>query len=276
MSEIPETLSTSALAKALKKTTKQMFAELETLGWIERQHEAWQLTTKGEFEGGKYRESQKFGRYIIWPREVAEHKALSSPDAGLLSLSQLSKHFSLSRTTMEQILQEMAWIRANKKGWQVTPLGEKNGAHQRENRSTGVPYVLWSDSTVEHEVLTDWVEEVQTGLNDLELRCCDGHQVANEAERLIDNWLYLSGLAHAYKRRLPFSEKLYADFYLPQHHLYVEYWGDQVAATELSAKMRKKELLETNNCACIEIQDEDLLRLDEALTRKLLNHNIEI
>ncbi|WP_415896775.1 hypothetical protein ACMXYX_13040 [Neptuniibacter sp. QD72_48] len=276
MSEIPETLSTSALAKALKKTTKQMFAELETLGWIERHEDAWKLTAKGEFEGGKYRESQKFGRYIIWPREVTEHKALSSPDAGLLSVTQLSRHFSLSRSVMEQVLHEMAWIRANKKGWQVTSLGEKNGAYQRENASTGVPYVLWSDAVLDHEVLIEWIEEVKVGLNSQELICCDGHLVANEAERLIDNWLYLSGLAHAYKRRLPLTERIFADFYLPQYHLYIEYWGDQVTARELSAKMRKKELLKANNCACIEIQDEDLLQLDEALTRKLLKHNIEI
>ena len=45
---MPETpLSTSALAKALGKTTKQMFSELESMGWILRSQDSWQLTSKG-------------------------------------------------------------------------------------------------------------------------------------------------------------------------------------------------------------------------------------
>ena len=42
---------------------------------------------------------------------------------------------------------------------------------------------------------------------------------------LIDNWLYMQQIAHAYERKLPVEEDVYCDFYLPAGKAYIEYWG---------------------------------------------------
>ncbi|MGH1462679.1 MAG: hypothetical protein ACRBB6_11630 [Neptuniibacter sp.] len=265
-------LSTSALAKSLGKTTKQMFAELESLGWIERKEESWKLTAKGEFEGGKYRESQKFGRYIIWPSTVTLHNALSNTDAHLLTATKLAKHFSLTRKRVDQILVEMGWVQSTRKGWVVTPQGESEGGCQRENPNTAVPYVLWPLSIQHHSVFNRQIDE----LSGRSLFCCDGHEVSCVQEQKIDNWLYLTGLLHAYRRRLPFEEEFQSDFYLPQFHLYIEYWGEGNSPAQLSVKMRKKECIVQAGYKLIELQDEDLDALDEVLPRKLLKFGIEV
>lgn len=276
MSDVPSPLSTSALAKKLGKVSKQMFAELELLGWIERQKDSWVLTTKGEFEGGKYRESKKFGRYIIWPNKTLEHKALIKPDAHRMSTSQLAKTVDLSNRMIEKVLQELGWIKAGRKGWLLTASGIALGACQREDSISGIPFVLWPSELVENRVFTDWVYALKQGARSDALLCCDGHQVGCEAERIIDNWLYFSGLMHAYQRRIPDEEQLYADFYLPQHHLYIEYWGVGNPKQQLALKMKKKEKLKAMNANLIEINDEDLEHLDEVLPRLLLKHDIEI
>lgn len=265
-------LSTSALAKALGKTTKQMFAELESLGWIIRNEESWQLTAKGEFEGGSYRESQKFGRYIIWPSEVTEHNALTSPDAHLLSCTKLAKKLSLTRKVLDQIFSELGWVIPSRKGWEVTTQGSTAGGCQRENADTAVPYVVWPVTLVDHPVL---VQQVQARIDTEELCCIDGHIVSCAQELKIDNWLYYSGLLHAYRRRLPFEEEFYADFYLPQYHLYIEYWGAGNEPAQLGDKMRKRERLTEAGYKVIELQDQEIENLDEVLPRKLLKYGIE-
>ena len=270
MSDTP--LSTSALAKALGKTTKQMFAELDSLGWIRREHDSWTLTTKGEFEGGCYRQSQKFGRYIIWPAAIVDHAALVSPDAQLLSSSKLARHFEIQRKAMDQLLSEAGWVKPGRKGWFVTTQGEAEGGCQRENLSTAVPYVLWSPSLLENPVLIERIEQLKTSD---ELLCCDGHQVASEAERKIDNWLYFSGILHAYRRRLPFAEEFYSDFYLPVHQVYIEYWDDSKNAKGLADKLRKKTKLEAAGCRVIELRSHELEQLEDNLSRALLKYGIE-
>lgn len=270
MSDSP--LSTSALAKALGKTTKQMFAELESLGWIERKGDSWRLTSKGEFEGGKYRESQKFGRYIIWPATAVSHNALSNADSHLLTSTKLAKHFSLTRKQIDQILVELGWVLPARKGWLVTRQGEIEGGHQRENINTAVPYVLWPSGITSNEVLKRSIEEL-TGDDFI---CCDGHQVSSVQEQKIDNWLYFSGLLHAYQRRLPFEEKYLSDFYLPQYHLYIEYWGEGNAPSQLPEKMNKKERIVQAGFKLIELDDQDIEVLDEVLPRKLLKFGIEV
>lgn len=270
---MPETpLSTSALAKALGKTTKQMFAELDSLGWIRRQSDNWQLTTKGEFEGGRYRQSQKFGRYIIWPADVVTHAALVNPDTQLLSSSKLARHFDISRKTMDQLLSEAGWVKPGRKGWLLTPQGEVLGGCQREIQTTAVPFVLWDAAILESAVLIERIKQLQTSDT---LVCCDGHQVALEAERKIDNWLYFAGLLHAYRRRLPCAEELYSDFYLPSHQVFIEYWGDSKNAKALAAKLRKKTIYEELDCRVIELRSDEVQQLDDHLSRALLKYGIE-
>ena len=47
----------------------------------------------------------------------------------------------------------------------------------------------------------------------------------SKAEMLIDNWLYMAEIVHAYERKLPIEEDVYCDFYIPKGKVYIEYWG---------------------------------------------------
>ena len=269
-------LSTSALAKALGKTTRQMFSELESLGWILRKDDSWVLTSKGEFEGGLYRESQKFGRYIIWPVTVAKHKALTNPNAGLITLHKIAKHFQLADKYATRLISELGWIKPERKGWVLTPKGESTGGLSREDSKTGVPYVLWPEDILDNKALSDWVDQLTTKpANGLYL-CCDGHQVVSAACRDIDNWLYLSGIAHAVKRKLSEEDEQYADFYLPTYQIYIEYWGEQVVGEDLARKMKRRDYYQKFKHKVIEISDEDLNDLETTLPRLLLKQGVEI
>lgn len=64
--------------------------------------------------------------------------------------------------------------------------------------------------------------------------CQDGHIVKSKSERDIDNYLFRTGIQHAYEKKLPYgansNEVLHPDFYLPHYlgkdkHVYIEHWG---------------------------------------------------
>lgn len=63
-------LSRSALAEKLGVSLKELTQHMIDAGWIVQEGKQWQLTAKGEFEGGIYRDSHKYGRYIVWPASV--------------------------------------------------------------------------------------------------------------------------------------------------------------------------------------------------------------
>jgi hypothetical protein len=54
-------LSTTALARKLDIPVQQLFAVLKDYGWIQRPSDSWVLTPKGEFEGGTYHSSRRYG-----------------------------------------------------------------------------------------------------------------------------------------------------------------------------------------------------------------------
>ncbi len=60
-------LSTSALAKQRQIEPKSLFNELKQLGYITWHDEQWLLTDVGARFGGDYVESEKYGRFIVWP-----------------------------------------------------------------------------------------------------------------------------------------------------------------------------------------------------------------
>ena len=63
-------LSTSALAKALGKSSKALFQQLVEMGLIVRNANNWDLTSAGKLKGGVYRQGDKYGRYIVWPQAL--------------------------------------------------------------------------------------------------------------------------------------------------------------------------------------------------------------
>jgi hypothetical protein len=81
---------------------------------------------------------------------------------------------------------------------------------------------------------------------------------------------------HAAGRRLSVEGDYRCDFYLPSLQLYIEYWGDETAPGQLSAKLAKRSVYERSGLALLELDAEDLPRLDEVLPRKLLKYGLAV
>ena len=54
------------------------------------------------------------------------------------------------------------------------------------------------------------------------------------------------------------------------------HWGDETAPGQLSAKLAKRGVYERNGLALLELDAEDLPRLDEVLPRKLLKYGLAV
>ena len=100
--------------------------------------------------------------------------------------------------------------------------------------------------------------------------------VRSRAEVLIDNWLYMQGIVHAYERRLPIEEECYCDFYLPGGKgVYIEYWGLESDPKYRDRKTVKQAIYAKYNLRLIELADAEIERLDDALPRLLIKFGIE-
>ena len=272
-------ISTSMLAKTLGKSSRQMFAELEALGWIRREQDQWQLTAKGEFEQGSYRDSDRYGRYIVWPESVVAHRALVNAEDNYTGAKGLGLKTGLTAVRINQLLAELGWIKPRLKGWQLTPGGQAQGGIQKEDAHTAIPYVSWPKNLPENTVfkrsLTQFSQHQATPQDYHGCCAMDGHLLRSVAEVKIDNWLYLAGIVHACDKALPVSESARADFYLPQAGLYIEFWGSENDPSYLATKMHKKALYEANNLDVLELQEDDLNDLDELLPLQLRRFGVE-
>ncbi|MFO8017054.1 MAG: hypothetical protein R6U96_00320 [Promethearchaeia archaeon] len=57
-------------------------------------------------------------------------------------------------------------------------------------------------------------------------KCLDGHVVRSKGELIIDNHLHRLGLEHEYEQTIRVrGRKIKYDWYLPNHDIYIEYWG---------------------------------------------------
>jgi hypothetical protein len=215
----------------------------------------------------------------------------------LLTSSKIGQYFDLSPIKTNLILAELGWIEKYVKGWLPTDRGNALGANIKESNK-GVPYVVWPESILKNTALLSSVTE-QTGprvvpapadaappkpatpaakpdpakpLDDFRtkfpatLRTQDGHMVRSRAEVLIDNWLYMQGLVHAYERRLPIEEECYCDFYLP---------GGKGVYIECDRMAVKQAIYAKHGLRLIELGDAEIERLDDVLPRMLLRFGIE-
>ena len=105
-------------------------------------------------------------------------------------------------------------------------------------------------------------------------RSTDGHLVRSRAEMLIDNWLYMQQIAHAYERKLPVEEDVYCDFYLPAGKAYIEYWSMEKDPAYAARMQEKKAVYAKHGLNLIELTDQDILNLDDVLPRLLLKFGI--
>jgi len=289
-------LSTSALARKLNIPTQQLFATLKDYGWIQRAGETWSLTPKGEFEGGTYRQSRRYGRYIVWPETLDKHPLISAIESNqrITATGMVRYYPRLHARQINRALAEIGLQHHSILGWELTELGKTLGGQQEESGNSGAYYVTWPHEVIDHPVLhreltrqSDQVQappaEQEAVEGDLfaaaedETPACggiDGHQLQSPLEVQVCNWLYLAQLAHAYQRALPTEELVLADFYVPAGSVYIDCWDDDVPAQSLTSKLHRRELYKQMGLRNIEINAADAERLDEVLGRGLLAFGI--
>ena len=289
-------LSTSALAKKLSIPSQQLFVTLRDYGWIERQGEHWGLNPKGEFEGGTYQNSRRFGRYIVWPETIETHPLIVAIESSQrITAAGMRRYYPrIHPRQINRALAELGLQHHSIVGWELSALGRTLGGQQEESENTGAFYVTWPHEIVDHPVVhreltrqTDQNEPASAPVSssepDLfveaagsveEFNGIDGHCLNGRLEMRVCNWLYLAQLAHAYRRALPTEEIVLADFYLPAGNVYIDCWEADVPATELSAKLHKRDVYKELGLRSIEVNAADAEKLDEVLGRGLLAFGI--
>ncbi len=281
-------LSTSLLAKERSIPQDQLFRLLSSQGLIEKKDEKWILTGAGEKRGGIYL-TGKFGQYVAWPKDLdlSETKVDATK---FLTATALGQHFNLSANKINYVMSELGWIKKGLKGWIVTEQGKKIGAEQGEDSRSGVPYARWPEKIVRISALKDSVDNIK-GVDkpktendkmdsfrhkfEATHRATDGHFVRSKAEMLIDNWLYMAEIVHAYERKLPIEEEMYCDFYIPTGKVYIEFWGLENDEKYLVRKREKIAIYQKYSFNLIELTDQEVLNLDDILPRLLLKFGVQ-
>ena len=207
----------------------------------------------------------------------------------LITSTEIGKILGLSPTKVNTHFSEIGWTQKTTEGWILTPLGKHVGGVQKKHPQSGNLYVVWDESIVKHPDITtntNTIEILHEPKNAVEsefrtkfpakLRATDGHYVRSRAELLIDNWLYMGEIVHAYERKLPITEEAYCDFYLPSGKVYIEFWGLENEEKYSNRKQIKINLYKKYNFSLIEIQNTDVERLDDILPSKLLSYGIKV
>lgn len=121
------------------------------------------------------------------------------------------------------LLSELGCVKKGElKGWFLTEQGRQIGGVQVEAKKLGVLFVRWHESIVEVCALVETISQVKGTASkerntisgskedkgfrekfEAKLRTTDGHSVSSKAEMLIDNWLNMAEIVHAYERKLP-------------------------------------------------------------------------
>ncbi|MCV6626629.1 MAG: hypothetical protein OIF38_11065 [Cellvibrionaceae bacterium] len=276
--------SRTALAEKLDMPLKALTQKLMEAGWLAHEDDGWQLTAKGEFEGGEIRHSKKYGDYIVWPAKVLEHAIFADQGPQLLSASAIAKQYHIRARQVNALLAEQGLIERDVRGWRLSAFGRSVGGSIHTHEPSGRTYALWEPG------LLDTLQPMAAELTDLamgsrleaealaapaECMALDGQPHSYRALKMVGDWLYLAGLGHSCGRPLPRDRRQRSQFYLPDSRLYIEVWGLNMAPAELSAQFARQEYYERESCPYISLSIEDLANLDEVLSRKLLERGIE-
>ncbi|MCX2973425.1 hypothetical protein EYC87_07470 [Halieaceae bacterium IMCC8485] len=291
MSQDDGKLSTTALARKLDIPVQQLFATLRDYGWIQRSEETWVLLPKGEFEGGSYQNSRRFGRYIVWPQTLDRHPLLAAIESNKrITAASMRRYYSrLHARQINRALAEIGLQHHSILGWELTDLGRSMGGQQEESEASGAFYVTWPHEVIDHPVVhreltrqSDQMPTLEPGDSSAEpdlfasaetkLNCdgIDGHLLRTPLQMRVCNWLYLAQLVHAYRRALPTEELVYADFYLPAGSVYIDCWEEETSASDLRERLNKREVYRDLGLCSLEVNASDVDSLDEVLGRGLL------
>lgn len=284
-----EKVSTSALAKMRNVEAKLLFADLQRAGYITRQDDKWLLTEEGAKFGGEYVEHAKFGQFIVWPTTL--HIELSSTTGKTLSATQLGDKLNLNPKRINQLLSELGWINKSETGWNVTATGVRAGGQQRIDKESQHSFVVWHEVVLKNKRLKQSVveflgQDAESHSTDKSFssfrqkfeakhRTLDGHYVRSKGELLIDNWLYLAGVVHAYERQLPIEQDVTSDFYLPTGKVYLQFWGSDHGEISQDDRETIRSVYEQHQFNLIEVDASELERLDEVLPQRLRQFGIK-
>lgn len=299
-----EYISTSALANELDIKSGDLFDKLKTLGWIDRKNDKWILTDLGKQKGGQIRNNPKFGEYIVWPENISIDSGQQKDKPKLLNATAIGEHFNISNKRLNLLLNELGWIEKTVQGWGITHLGKTLGGKQFEHETSGGTYVLWPESIFQNKDLLEVFQETPKNnpkanepiieksdietVDDFrkkypaEYRTKDGHYVRSKAELTIDDSLYLWGIAHAYEKKLPNTEKnVYSDFHIPSGNerpkaVYIEYWGLENDDKYNKRKTEKIEIYNQLGLNLIQLNDADIKNIEDSLQKYLLKYGIKI
>jgi len=301
-----EALSTSALAKRLRLSIQQLFVTLRDYGWIERVEDAWMLTAKGELHGGRYQQSTRYGRYIVWPESLLDHPLITAIESNQrITPGGMRRYYPhLSSRQINRTLRELGLQRHTTEGIELTELGRRFGGRQDHDEDHALATISWPHELVDNPVVhrelnrlagdgaqapdpmpasgTPEEEPGDTGdlfgprsapgsgaERDGLRKGLDGHTLDSLLQLRVCDWLYEAQLAHAHHRRLPVEEALSADFYLPGPGLYIECWEREVPTAELTRRLRTREVCRELGLPYLEIAAADIERIDELLARHL-------
>lgn len=292
-------ISTSSLAKNNSIPANKLFNQLQSQGLIIRENDSWIPTKQGRDAGAKIVNSKRYGDYIEWPEDFNPNQqkessaSIENEGNQFLSSTEIGKHFNFSANKVNSIISELGWIEKGIKGWVLTESGKRQGGIQEKHHRSGVPYVKWPSSLLGSTVLGnsidsltgDGIEQkpIEKATDDIGFRekfpakhrTTDGHYVRSKAEMLIDNFLYMLEIPHAYERRLPIEEEIYCDFYIPTGKVYIEYWGFENEPKYLTRKKAKQEIYKKYNFNLIELNEKEVQNLDDYLPRLLLEFGIQ-
>jgi len=287
-------ISTTKLAKKLSLPKNKLDEILLAAKYVEKSDDGFTLTELGKEKGGELTTDSRYGTYIVWKEDIELPNKTITQGKNFVSATVIGKKYNISARKINMILSELGWIEKYLKGWTISNLGMNNGGVQKENSNNGIPYVEWTEEIFENkafkevikEVLGDASEDTQKKVNESKAndfrtkfeakhRATDGHFVRSKAEMLIDNWLYMAEIVHAYERRLPIEEEVYCHFYIPTGKVYIEFWGLENDPKYIERKKIKKAIYEKYNFKLIELTDEEVFNLDDVLPKMLLKFGVQ-
>lgn len=292
-------ISTTAVAKHFDLPAKTLFTFLTEKSWIDRIDDNWRLTGKGEFEGGEYIKSKKYGEYIGWPKSIVDHSIFQEMLDLPMSVTTLGARYNISPHRFNALLAELGWQRRFHKGWTITASGKQHGGIEKEDNESGVPYTVWARSVLADKHLEKALEQItlmpaieQANANQanasapqksldfskivLPEKSRDGHHPDSKEHHDVCNWLYLMNVVHAYRWPLQDITLGTCDFYLPAAHLHLECWQEKEDAKAMGEKIARIDYYQKEKLAYIELKSEQLDALDAELPKLLLKYGITV
>jgi hypothetical protein len=228
-------ISTTALARLLRKESKELFVLLAQGGWMLKVDNHWQLTEKGKFEGGIYINHPKYGEYIAWPESVQDHPLLTLLPEAPLSATHLGSKVDLPARLMNLLLAERGWIKKHIRGWLLTPRGKIMGGEQHTSEQSGIPFVTWPETLLENTVFISAIAQIAGEQFTQSPQALSGQVMNTQSAFIVENWLYLAGVHHACHYNLQAGdEKIIVDFFLPDLQIAIDIWGAESNAVALA------------------------------------------